>query len=248
MASTFEDLYSDFKSLAKIYTEKIDVTPLQFMRFLTRGLQIFQRKTELIETVLVLEQTGTAPNQYYAVPEEMRRLVELRDVGDYPILIQDFEQYKRVVDKWEDAVTETPIDFLQKVSYNVAKDGQDCRVATIWDRKILVYPWVNDANLSLWYIPDVQTISPNSFQWSVWFDGTDETFNSYFRTASIADPLLPYEQAFVDYALSLFLKAAGSEAYIAFERSFEKEIRNAIDEKPVLFRDAVASYKLAPYS
>ena len=52
MASTFLELYSDFQDEVKLYTEKLDVTELSFMRRFTKGIQAFQQETFLLLSFL----------------------------------------------------------------------------------------------------------------------------------------------------------------------------------------------------
>ena len=79
MASTFLELYSDFQDEVKLYTEKLDVTELSFMRRFTKGIQAFQQETEYVEfrDILNRHDDGT-----YKLPYEYKRIVKIEAVGD----------------------------------------------------------------------------------------------------------------------------------------------------------------------
>lgn len=250
MSSKFSELYSDVRSLTKQYAEKVDITEESFMRLFTRGIQMFQRETEYVERVVILEKSGDP--LVYHIPEDVLRVVEVRENPggvDKPILLQEFLQYKRVVDKWDAGETETPNDYVMRLKSYPILHERDIRIGTIYDRKLLVYPRIDDDDykLAFYYIPDLHAISRSSYLWDSWFV-SDTAFMTLFNSASVTPVLQPFEQAFVDYTIGQYMKAAGSPNFQIYESSYRAEVEQAKLMKPTLFREAVASYMLAPYS
>lgn len=112
--STFRELYSDFQDTAKLYTEKMDNTEVTFMRLITRAAQEFQLETEYLQKIATLNpQTDVNGNIVgYAVPNDLIRIVELRDPADLSkrFLSQEFTQYTANMDRDAGPYTETPFD------------------------------------------------------------------------------------------------------------------------------------------
>ena len=267
MASTFAELYSDFKDSVKIYTEKMDVTELEFMRFLTRGMQVFQRDTEYIEAYAEI----TKGTDGFFIPDDMIRPVVLKDINGYTLLQQNFKQYTRNLEKWTDGYLETPTDYSMRMQSYLAEqanlratnDGMDystSRLYSIYNREIFMYPDYSDVTIYMWYIPDVHAISINSSQWSTWDSTTktfatpylwypiDTQFTDMFTTRGINVLLAPFEEAFLDYAIAKFLKSQGSANYKVFEQSFKETEQWAKENKPQKFHEGVGEYMFAPYS
>lgn len=268
MASTFAELYSDFRDSVKLYTEKLDVTELEFMRFISRAMQLFQRETEYIETYAEI----TKGTDGFYIPEDMIRPVVLKDVNGYTLLQQSYPQYARNLELWHDGFLETPIDYSMRMQsylseqedkYPSRTDGMDfstSRIYTIFNRKIMMYPDYDDTKIYLWYIPDVHAISINSSQWSTYDMNTgifsqpylwypiDTQFSTMFATTGINVLLAPFEEAFLDYAISKFLKSQGSANYKVFEMGFKEAVQWAIENKPQKFHEGVGEYMFAPFS
>jgi len=261
MASTFAEIYSDFRDMVKVYTTKLDVTPLQFMRLYSKGMAEFQRDTEYLEAYVEIDKDS---NGNFAVPVDMLRLVEVRDKNDLDLLIQGYTQYRRNVEKTVDGYIETPTNYSIRLRgiYNGLQYGNvsdTARMVTIWNRRLLIYPDLGDTILNVFYIPVIHPISSNSFQWSD-YDATtnptpttkwypiDTRFDTMFTTTGLHPTLAPFEGVFLNYAVSKYLESQGNQNYIVFEKAYEKDVKKAIEEKPSYYREGVASYHMSPWS
>lgn len=261
MASTFAEIFSDFRDSVKVYTSKLDVTPLQFMRLYSRGMAVFQRETEYLEAYV---EVNKDTNGIFTTPVDMMRMVEVKDRNNIDFLIQNYEQFRRNQEKTVDGYIETPRNYsirLQGIfaglTYGNVRDT--ARMITIWNRRFLLEPDLGDTILKVWYIPELQPISANSFQWSD-FNATtnpnpttkwypiDTRFNTMFTTTGLHPTLSPYEGAFLDYAIAQYIKSQGNKNYIVFEKSYKEEIERAKYNKPTYYREGVASYHMAPWS
>lgn len=273
MASTFAELFSDFEDSVKIYVEKLDVTPQSFMRMLSRGMQLFQRETEYTEAYAQI--TANATSGLFFIPDDYIRAVEVKDSSNYTIVPQQVNQFNRNLELWEDGHLETPRDYSMRMQGYLRGQGANTtasrngslrenmsRIYTIYNRQISVYPDYDDTVLNFWYIPDVHAISINSAQWST-FDTTtgtydptlpllwfpiDTQFMTMFTTRGCNILFAPYEEAFLNYAISLYLKSQGSMNYKVFEDYFWQSVARAKENKPIKFHEGVRDYMFSPYS
>ena len=266
MASTFSDLYSDYVDEIKRYTEKLDVTERQFMRNLTKGMQQFQRETELMERYV--EITPDTDSLFY-LPNDCLRVAELRSPDEYKFVQQDYMQYARNVEKWPSGFLETPYDYAIGTNLRVENDEvfdflRNCsctettgevRLFTIWGRRIYVYPYKDFATLKLRYIPDIEAFSRNSAQWNTtdalgvptgWFP--DDRFDGMFRTTGIAPSLAPYDDAFLAYAIMRYIRKLASPNFSVYQNDYRQEIERARRNKPLYWSEGVSDYKMAPWS
>ena len=266
MASTFAEMFSDFQDNVKIYTEKLDITEMQFLRLLTKGMQKFQRQTEYIENVMRI--TPDPVTTAYMIPNGLLRLIEVKDKDFYSVLMQSPEQFIRIVEKWQDGYLETPTDWqIRKQGYlrnnnptpqytrtSGVNEYQFGRICTIIARELRVQPIAStDTYFDLYYIPDLDPFSINSTQWNTgdpltsWFP-EDTNFYTRFSTASINPAISMWEDTFVSYATAEYIKSRGSRNYQVFEAQYKADVELAKLEKPVLFREAVSDYMMSPYS
>jgi hypothetical protein len=253
MSSTFAELYSDFQDAIKVYTPKFDVTEVSFMRMITRGIQVFQRETEIVQ---VIEDITRTPPNPFAVPEYFRRLLQVRNSGDEEYMIVSWRQFLRHRDEspegdptnltWNYGIN---LGGYEQVTYNpqsVTVIPKPMKVCSLYGRNLLIHPDSGEEKLTIWFIPDLQAFSVNSVFWQNWFP-IDTNFDNLFRTARINPDLAPYEQCFVDYAVAQWLKSQGSINYQVYERSFWDEVQRAYLTKPVYTQEAKARYHSSPW-
>lgn len=259
MASSFSELYSDYLDKIKGYVEQLDVTPQQFMRELTRGMQKFQRETEYVESRIQI----TATNGEFLIPQDTLRILEVRDENGEYILGQSYDQFVRNIDRWPRGYLETPTDFtlrtlrspkaiipLPNRQLSIIDKMADIAQQRIWTAvvgRIIVYPNYTGTVLNVLYIPDIHAFSKNSPQWAAWFPESTN-FDNLFNTAVINPILSPYEDCFVKYAIMEFIRSKGSANYKVFEKEFWDEVNRARINKPSYFHEAVSDYFFAPYS
>ncbi len=261
MASTFAELFSDYQNAIKVYTEELDFTEIQFMRDFTRGMQKFQRETEYVQWAVWLNRDA---NGNFVLPQELLRIVEIRDDCGDIILGQEYNQFVRNVDKYTTGKLETPYDYTirtdKKVLYsspnllplavrnlpNTLPQFKEQRMWAVYNRIIFIFPPYNGNVLLLRYIPDIHAFSSNSPQWTAWFTGNQ--FENLFRTSRVVDELAPYEDSFTKYAIMEYIRSKGSVNYRVFENEFWAEVERAKINKPLYFQEGVREYFFAPYS
>lgn len=273
MASTFKELYDDFTDTVKIYTERMDVTPVSFMRMLTRGIQIFQRETHYIEAYTDI----AISNGIFQIPFDFMMAIEMKDANNYTLLEQEYTQLNRTAEKWQDGYLEVPTDYSMRMPEYLSGSNPDGlfagangervdesvhRMYAIYNQSIVVFPNHNDTALKLWYVPDIQAFSINSPQWSTydvttgtyaagislrWFP-LDTQFLTMFTQSSINMVIAMYEDAFVDYAISRYLRSQSNPNYKEFLVSFWEDINRAKESKPVRNKEMVSEYMFAPYA
>lgn len=250
--SLFCEMFSDFQDMAKQYTEKLDVTELSFMRTLTRGIQEFQRETELVEMTVDInrQQPPLAP---FMCPNNMIRPLDLRAIDPVDgtttqvFLSQSLNQMKRNTDKVLDGFLETPTDYemrIKSIPGNRTINGDNVSLYTIHGREIITFPSFTGNTLRMWYIPDLRAISAAHPEWASWFP-INTNFMPQFTTQVLNASLAPFEQAFIDYALAQFIKGKGSKNYLVFEQNFQTAIGRAIETKPVYFKQGASDYMFA---
>jgi hypothetical protein len=255
MASTFAELFSDFRESVISYTEKLDITERAFMRSYTRGMQNFQREVELVDGFSTLNR-DIVDDVFYA-PDDMLRMVALKDSSDKTILLQGHTQFQRDVELYPLGHQEAPAAYSQRLdrqpielTFSTA-DGirtnvtKTARIATIWQNVITIYPDLDDLTLSLWYVPDIQAFSKNSSQWADFFL-TEVAFDTEFQTASLTQRLAPYENTFLNYAIADYIRSKGSANYKVFEDWYLKDVERAKINKPTYNKGMTRSYFLSP--
>jgi len=246
--STFAELFSDFQDQAKEYAEKLDVTELSFMRMLTRGMQRFQRETELLygARVLITKQATGPP--WFILPNDIFRPIAVYDSDDRELLLNTYVQYDRNINKYQanwGGYRETPNDYDIRIYPD--KESTPTRLCTTYNNELLFYPDNDDQEFKLYYVPDVQAISSVSAQWAAWFP-IDTNFIAQFIATGPHFLLAPYEDAFVKYALAEFIKGKRNPNYKVYMDDFKNEVLRAKEEKPYIGKEALTSYFLAPWS
>jgi len=260
--SVFRELFDDFTAEARLYVERLDVTEYVFMRYLTRGMQIFQRRTSYLETSAKLnrvppeeveEPRSWGTGSMFYIPEDMLYPISVfwKDVNGAMIrcVPQESSQFAVNLERAQGTPShlETPVDYS---AYNTAGrvswagGRRMAPVYTIIGRIIYIYPPPDEAIID--YVPDIHAISAYSPQWAAWFP-LETNFLPMFNTAKVHPVLAPYERAFVAYALATFVRSNGNANYLVFEREFEKEVADAIQNKPTYFREGVRDYGFAPW-
>jgi hypothetical protein len=245
MPSTFAELYSDFTDSIKTYTEKLDVTPLSFMRLFTRAIQLFQRETMYIERYVVIPYNLV--DQRFDTPTDMLLCVQVKDSDANTMIINEYTQFSRNEEKDYLGYVETPTDYSMRLP-------ETARMVSVWQRVFYFYPAYPvdptdaTATLLVHYIPDMDAFSSNSIQWASWYP-IDTNFDTQFRTAVLTASFAPYEYCFMQWAISAYLKSQGLLNHAKmFEQDFWADVERAKANKPVLFHEGVKSYMMAPYS
>lgn len=249
--STFKELYDDFLDIAKLYTEKLDVTEVSFMRMYTKGVQDFQKKVGLIAIVADVSKNNDGD---FPEPSDILHLLGIRDEDGKPIEHRDMEQLYRNVDNREAGYYNDPMSYDR----NLIDGGfiaDHVTMASIRNRVFIFYPEYTGTVIKVHYIPDMQPFSQVSRLWypSAFGDGTagdwfpiNTNFESKFTTWSVHPYLAPYEQAFLDYALAKWIGGQGNPAYSIFQQQYEREVAYAVQNKRLMFRGAMPSYAIGP--
>ncbi len=252
MASTFKELYDEFKDAVKIYTEKLDITETAFVRMLSRGMQIFQRETEYIEKWAEINVLPDSEN--FPLPDDVLRIIEMRDKNDLAFVMTEFTQFNRIRENIATGLIETPRDYTRHV-YALRKGL--ARIFTVYAQEILIHPYENDKSVKLYYIVNLHPMSEKSSQWNTvdpitgtptgWYP-LNTRFETMFHNAMINYVLQPYEYAFLNFAIAEYIKSQGNINYKVFEEMFYVEIEKAKLNKPTLFKEGTPQYCLAPHS
>lgn len=248
MASTFAELFSDFQDIARLYVEKLNVTELNFMRLYTRGIQDFQRKTEFVEKVMQVTRQQNPP--FFTMPLDAMRILEVRDADNKKILLQDFTQWYSGVDQIPTGKHRTP------TQHDRLQSETPTTLMSMWNREMAAFPAEDTDFIVVHYIPDMQSITapanpttPTPFDtWAAWFPFDSANFDTQFRTTRLIPVLAPFEQAFLEYALAQFVRSAGSQNYIVFERTYNNAVQEAIANKPIYWKSGYRDYYMAPWS
>ncbi len=244
--STLRELYDDFTAAIRLYTEHLPVTEIVFLRYLSRGLQLFQRETELAEATLAISRDA---NGDFTLPEWTARLVQVQDKDNVELLIQDYRQLERTRHVTSNRIPDTPLNYGRRVRYpgEGISGYASARLVTQYNRRLLLFPDLGDTVLRLYFIPAVQPFSSAGPQWTDFFP-LASNFKAQFDTRRLAAEFHDYEKAMMDYAVAEFIKSAGNANYRVYEQSFWEEVERAKINKPVLFREGVADYFMSPYS
>jgi hypothetical protein len=250
MASTFKSLYSDFQDAVKTYTEKLDVTERQFMRRLTRGMQLFQRETEYVTQAvqLTLGQNATYPNNY-ELPSNCIRVLEFRDVNDIPLMETSYIQHRSIVDKRNGGrYLETPRDESRRLTHLLDETGL-LRNVTVLARRVILNPIFpsKDTSITIVYIPDISAYDEADAEWADWAV-SDADFMNLFRTARVTPELQHYENAFLNFAIANYIQSLGHINYKVYEQKFNEEVQNAIINKVSYHRGLQVDYAFGTYA
>lgn len=239
MASTFAELYGDYLDSIKQYSQKLDVTPMQFLRAYTRGMQHFQRETEYIEHAAKVLPDPTTGD--FFLPTDLWRLEQIKDSNNLTLIPQSPDQFEETVERdVNTGLTEVP----SRRSWFTRNDKTPMRYYTIYERTIrpnILYP-ATDTYFHIRYIPDLHAFSRNSAQWAPFFVD-DNAFQTQFETTGVTPALAPFENAFTDYAIAQFIKSQGSVNYKVFEISYMQEVEKAKLVKPTYFTEGKADYQ-----
>lgn len=246
MGSIFAEVYADFIDTAKVYQEKLDITPISFMRRFTRAIQEFQRDTEYVQAIVDIAKAASPP--WFVLPRNCIRIIEVMDSGNRPIMINDFEQYIRNTEIQKNNTYETPVDFDLRLPYT-----QRTALGTVYNREVGFQDSANHNTIRVYYIPDIPAFTApeptpdlNDI-WAAWFP-IETNFETMFTTMRVRPELAPFEQAFLERALGEYIRSLGNSNYRVFEERYREEVANAKFIKPTLFKGGVSDYFLAPYS
>ena len=268
MASTFLELYSDIQNEVKLYTEKLDVTELDFMRRLTKGIQKFQNETEYVEFRDVLNRH---PDGFYRLPYDYKRIVKIEAVGDERI---QFEMGSFL--QLNDSIERNNSGFIEKrpnVEINRRYSGERTIEYSLHGREFFFDTRLpQDMRLRIFYIPDLSPISVASTLWSQADDTTvtPTIFRNWFPVDQLITdpvngqqitrlmymmgnhrmlaPLGQYEEAIWNYAVATYIRSKGSINYQVYEKNFYDGIKAAKENKPELFMNGVSDYNYSIWS
>lgn len=251
MASTFAELYQDFKDAVKVYTEKLDVNEMSFMRRFSQAMQHFQRETELVEIYANIVQDITSLK--LIAPFDLLRILEVRDCNNWRLLLQNPHQLSDNVEGIQLGKYDTPRSYSHRTynqSYEMGATSnysgvyKDARMVTLYDRIFTIFPKLDtDISLQLWYIPDMHAISSSSAQWADWFPEEDNFLDQFYNTTLRAE-LAPYEFALLAWVKSDYIQSQGSKNYLVFENYYKTEVERAKLNKPNYVRELKRPYQL----
>ena len=96
--SSWKELYDDFKDATLNYTENVVITPIDFMRKITRAQQKFQIDARLVERAITIQRAvdslgATLP--WFNLPVDFLEHIEVRDNCGHTLLSQGYTQFRR---------------------------------------------------------------------------------------------------------------------------------------------------------
>lgn len=268
MASTFLELYSDFQDEVKLYTEKLDVTELSFMRRLTKGIQIFQQETQYVETIVSIVKNS---NNQFVMPYDVSMIIKIELVGNerFQFIPNEFMQLSENIERSNGLFRESIPNY--EINKRYSKVGTV--LYSLHGRQFFFSHSIpDDAVLRIFYIPDLSPISSSSTLWTTPDDTTTTppTIRNWFpndqlivdpvtgnqvsrllymmQNNRVLSPLNLYEDAFVDYAVATYVRSKGSVNYKVYEKDFYSKIQLAKLAKPTFFQEGSADYNFAPFS
>ena len=254
MASTFQEMYSDYIDQIKTYTQKLDVTEISFMRNFTRGIQKFQRDADYIEKKIVLNPDGT--RDIFAMPNDFRFPIEIKDVNGLTLISQDFEQFNRTQEINADGYYDTQGLYSERLQSSSSSEEGLARMYTMFNgtrSQELALEDFNrtlDTSISVYYLPDIATFSYSAPEWAAWQGDTN--FNTQFNTGTVGSNihhlLSPFEDLFLTYAVMKYLQSRGHVNYKVFEQEFRMGVKEAIINKPNYFENGQLRYQTGAWT
>lgn len=257
MASTFKELGDDVLMYMSVYTEKLVITNEALMRFMTKGMSLLQREATVAETSIVLTRSDATTR--FVLPDDVLFPTMLVDATGNEIINQEFDQLQRQAERATTGYLDSPYPRSERVrfdsGYGVGSLGERCfgrgtyRNYAIHDYEIYLLPDTGDTELTFYYVPNVEPISHTSTQWEDWYASNMANFDALYASVGPVTAFQPYEDAIVKYAVSCLLKTQAGpnrQDYKVFEGEFWAEVKRAIDNKPVMYRDGVAEYYMSP--
>ena len=259
MGSTYAELYADFREKVKSYTERIDVTPLSFMRILTQGMQDFQAKTAYMERAVEITKDTVKP--YYVLPIDCLYEVMINEMNSdgtegNTIVKQDLSQQYNNMQKNSMGYGSTPRnhDLDLRGGYNFRLNNTvRSKTYSIHNRNIVIEPSYPD-KIVVYYIVDFPAFTQpdNSVDdifnyWKDWYP-IDTNFNAMFTTARLPVELARFERAYLNFAVAEYLKNRSSQNFIYSETIYNNEVQYAKETKPIRYNQGNVEYNLSPYS
>ena len=244
--STWRELHDDFRQRALVYTEKVPLTEPQVMRWLTRGMSDFQRRTKLVDATKTLTLASS-----YDLGDDVLEIRTVIDSADTELLLVDYKQYKEALERGaygKYGFHETPQHFSWRRDYSSYGEwGTMARICTVWENKLLRYPEETDTTITIRYIKNLHPLSAASSQWTSWYP-LSSAFPTRFAADEPPDQLRQHEDAFVDYALAEYLSSISNQNALYYKERYEKSLVEAVMLKPELLRESVAPYNMSPFS
>lgn len=259
--STYAELYSDFKDEVILYYEHAVVTDRMFMRLITKAAQEFQKITHIVETE---KQLFRADNFY--VGDDVLEIIELTDENNNRLFSMDYSQFRSELEKlgqdiftiYPNELPTPPGNRAETIDkYDLSRHppatgdsryGRHTRIFTIVTEGVLVYPDRGDEILELRYYPDIHAYSSRSSQWTAWFDNNGADFEQLFNERGFGAQLSPYEDAFLQRAVSRFVGARLDKYQAkAKQDEYDRAIQIATTNKRQLYKFGMSQYSISPY-
>lgn len=261
MASTYQELYSDFLEQLALYTEKANVTDKQFMRYITIAAQEFQRLTKVVNSEKQLFRDNN-----FDLGDDILEIIELQDETGNKLLSMEYAQFRN---EWErtgnpnstpptsiydyyNSINRAETVFRYDIGRNPPDPGDDqygihTRIWTVLNNNVLLYPDQQDEILELHYHPDIHPFSRTSPQWSDWFP-YDTNFATLFETRTLGPELAKWEQALVQRAIAryTFILVDKDKSY-QMRKDFDYMVQQAND-KQILYKTGSSPYHISPFS
>lgn len=272
MASTWKNLYDDMLQHLLLYTEDVKMTEQQGMRYLTQGMEDFQRRVRIVEgykNIAVDDPNDISdPGAVYVLGDDVLEIQEVHDLDGYRLVGTNYKEFTDIIERSDGLSTrpdapfhETPVHFSRirrRPNSPINSNWDlDCHrgSARIWTTHFMpaghgLLRWPanpTDTSFNIRYIVHLHPFSDGSSQWTAWYV-SDAAFEANFIGTGPDDRLAPYERAFVLHAVSTYLRSVNKDAAYAYQKDYEGVVAEAIANKPEYVSELVAPYNHSPYS
>lgn len=238
--STWRELYDDFRDKTTNYTEKLTVTPKQFMRYISQGIQSFQKDTRLMEALKeiprAVDNSGNALT-WFVPPFDLSEIVEIKDEYGHVFFSQEYGQYSQNI---ETSNVDIPFSYAVNLDY-------EARIFTMFARQIMIYPDYGETTLYMRYVPNLDAYSSNSPMWSSWFP-EDNNFEIMFNGTGFPLSMREWEVPILEKTISDFIRRQGSQDWQFYDKSYKEAVLKCSQEKPTLYSRGQRNYNMAPWS
>ena len=259
--SSWKELYDDYKDATLNYVENVVITPIDFMRKITRAQQKFQIDTRLVWRAATLQRAVDSlgnPLPWFNLPAEFLEHIEIRDNCGHTLLSQGYDQFRRNQETYRHHFTNTPDTYSIRLdSKPVRIDASpmpeqthhgNARTFTIAENnKVLIHPLhPTDMEIDILYYPDLVAFSEVEPNWSLWFP-IEINFDAMFNTTQMNNEVRKFEQGILNYAIAEVVKRSGSDNYKIFEKAYNDCVQECIALMPKLNRESQRDYYYAPF-
>jgi hypothetical protein len=244
---TYRELFDDWRMAILNYTERATITPLYFMRLLTRGMSIFQRTTYIVREGIILDRADD--KQPFYVPFQLHDILQLQDNYGNTIVRSTVESLN-VNGNLTGLRHPTPI-FPNQYNRTYIERGfgpNTPRMFAFFNDKVILLPDRGDKLLYCLAVPVFAPIAETEEQWKEWF-ADEYSFEEKMNSEAIHPLFATYSEGLTGYAISEHLMYNGGiEVASAYKIRYEQERERAKLDALAPSGSRAMEYRFAPFS